>query len=335
MPSKTYPRLAETKPKKIFLDKTIAVRVGATNRRYYSDLAGKDLETGQKISIDPALITLKTAVMVNVKCPNEICGREFRKSISNINYSGHTYCRACIQVIDISGVRFGQLTAVRMVSTKGKCGAKWECTCDCGNTSVVSVGKLTSEWTRTCGDAKKHKSGTDNPSFADLTGKKIGGLTVLEFRGVNRYRNSLWLCRCKCGYEFVTASVNLTQGFIDNCGCSESDYRTRVNRRTTGKYHEWREAVAERDRYKCVLCGSDSEIAVHHIFSYKYYKKLRLDVSNGLTLCKDHHIEFHKIYGNAGATDVNFLDYMNGRHYKSAKDLLSLCEQRRPSSCLI
>lgn len=60
-------------------------------------------------------------------------------------------------------------------------------------------------------------------------------------------------------------------------------------------YKEWRKKVYERDGYKCVLCGNNKsgELQAHHIKPVKSYKELILDISNGLTVCKECHKEIH------------------------------------------
>jgi 5-methylcytosine-specific restriction endonuclease McrA len=51
----------------------------------------------------------------------------------------------------------------------------------------------------------------------------------------------------------------------------------------------WKLACKTRDDFKCVLCGSTEILQVHHVFSRKN-KGLFLDVANGLTLCRRHHM---------------------------------------------
>lgn len=50
----------------------------------------------------------------------------------------------------------------------------------------------------------------------------------------------------------------------------------------------WKKYCRVRDDFKCVLCGSQETLQVHHIFSRKN-KGLFLDVENGCTLCRDCH----------------------------------------------
>ena len=55
--------------------------------------------------------------------------------------------------------------------------------------------------------------------YKDLTGLKIGKLTVLE-PTQERIRNAVvWLCRCDCGNEILVESRRLKPGAIYSCGC--------------------------------------------------------------------------------------------------------------------
>lgn len=52
--------------------------------------------------------------------------------------------------IDITGQKFGRLTAIRDVGSIGK-GRRWECLCDCGNTTIVNLKDLRCSKTKSCG----------------------------------------------------------------------------------------------------------------------------------------------------------------------------------------
>lgn len=61
------------------------------------------------------------------------------------------------------------------------------------------------------------------------------------------------------------------------------------------QYKLWRESVFERDDYTCQDCGvRGGYITAHHIKSWAHYPDLRLELSNGLTLCE----ECHKLTDN-------------------------------------
>jgi len=65
--------------------------------------------------------------------------------------------------------------------------------------------------------------------------------------------------------------------------------------RNSVKYKLWREAIFERDDWTCKNCkkrskaGSYLRIEAHHKKPFKTYPKMRFDVENGITLCKQCH----------------------------------------------
>lgn len=68
-------------------------------------------------------------------------------------------------------------------------------------------------------------------------------------------------------------------------GISESNHLFRH----TKEYKEWRAQVFRRDGWSCVICGYRSckprDIRADHIKPFSKFPELRLEVSNGRTLC--------------------------------------------------
>lgn len=60
---------------------------------------------------------------------------------------------------DITGHRFGKLTAIKVNNKRGSGVYVWECVCDCGNTAMVAVGHLNSGNVRSCGCLRKLPDG--------------------------------------------------------------------------------------------------------------------------------------------------------------------------------
>lgn len=60
-----------------------------------------------------------------------------------------------------------------------------------------------------------------------LVGEKFGKLTVKEYAGTDKFRNSLWKCECACGRVIIEKGSLLTKGLerlgtVVSCGiCSE------------------------------------------------------------------------------------------------------------------
>lgn len=84
----------------------------------------------------------------------------------------------------------------------------------------------------------------------------------------------------------------------------------RTRGRKYPEYYEFVRAVLERDRYECVICGSNEKVNVHHIDSYDWAKDKRTDINNGITLCKEHHMQFHKEYGYGKNTSEQFSEFI-------------------------
>ena len=53
--------------------------------------------------------------------------------------------------LDITGRRFGRLTAIKRLNVKSTTSYKWLCQCDCGKTTQVSVANLTGGHVKSCG----------------------------------------------------------------------------------------------------------------------------------------------------------------------------------------
>lgn len=59
--------------------------------------------------------------------------------------------------LDLSGKRFGKLTAVKIAYVNNQGNTMWECVCDCGNTTITNGQFLKRGHTRSCGCAVSEK----------------------------------------------------------------------------------------------------------------------------------------------------------------------------------
>jgi hypothetical protein len=73
--------------------------------------------------------------------------------------------------------------------------------------------------------------------------------------------------------------------------------------RTSSEYGQWRTSVFTRDAYTCQKCSAHSGkghaviLEAHHMDCFADFPEKRLDVDNGITLCKECHHEFSLRYG--------------------------------------
>lgn len=115
---------------------------------------------------------------------------------------------------DITGQKFGRLTAVEPVRSEKGVGVIWRCRCDCGGEKEAPVSRLTRGTTRSCGCLR-----AENPRRKDITGQRFGRLVAKEFRGYNEKHMDCWLFQCDCGEEKVLPAAYVKWGNSRSCGC--------------------------------------------------------------------------------------------------------------------
>lgn len=84
-------------------------------------------------------------------------------------------------------------------------------------------------------------------------------------------------------YEEILMLFETVKGSIDTnrAGRNSKDYR------------KFRKRVLKRDEYTCQNCGCKRNLQVHHILPYAFYPSERINLSNGITLCKKCHYKEH------------------------------------------
>lgn len=155
-----------------------------------------------------------------------------------------------------------------------------------------------------------------------------------EYTLITKYTKSTEYIKVKhniCGTVFDTIAEALSQGH----GCprnecckkrgenhyrwkpelTEEDRLRNMSRTTDPKYINWRKNVLSRDEYKCAICNCKSTrknpLRVHHLNSWSDYIDDRYNEDNGITLCEEHHKEFHILYGYGNNTKEQFFEYYN------------------------
>jgi hypothetical protein len=59
-------------------------------------------------------------------------------------------------------------------------------------------------------------------------------------------------------------------------------------------HKKWIKDVIKRDGFLCQWCHKEKNLVAHHIMEWDKYPELRLEISNGLTLCRSCHMRHHK-----------------------------------------
>lgn len=126
---------------------------------------------------------------------------------------------------DLDGKRFGSWIVIDRADKK-LINGKWlrdavRCRCDCGIEEDVLVNNLTRGKSKSCRNCRIKKGGRKHE---DLTGKKFGRWTALEFESRISKRGiivSYWKCLCECGTIKTVETGHLKNGKSINrsCGC--------------------------------------------------------------------------------------------------------------------
>lgn len=115
--------------------------------------------------------------------------------------------------------------------------------------------------------------------------------------------------KCSCGRIKTTQVSHWLEGatHCNECKKPKGDKhhmwnplktnKMRLAKRQYAEYGIWRRNVFKRDKYTCQCCGvRNTYIQAHHILNYSEHYNLQHDITNGITLCRKCHNEFHKIY---------------------------------------
>jgi hypothetical protein len=57
----------------------------------------------------------------------------------------------------------------------------------------------------------------------EMSGQRFGRLLVLSYEGSNKFRQSLWKCKCDCGEYVVLPRTRLVSKNTTSCGCANKD----------------------------------------------------------------------------------------------------------------
>ena len=216
-----------------------------------------------------------------------------------------------MQLIDLTGKKFGNLTVISRAKNKGKLVA-WNCICDCGNSVVVTGNNLKNGHTKSCGCLKKitaKQIGKQNK--IDLTGKKFGYLTVLKDSGERGNKHSvLWECRCECGNITKVAAGDLIKGSTRSCGCKKKELR----RETRAK-----QMIGQRFGKLIVLAQVDEQDTD---LSYKYLCQCdcgNTKIVSGTSLKEGSVLSCGCIASSIGEQNIQTILETNGIFYEKEK----------------
>lgn len=135
------------------------------------------------------------------------------------------------ETIDMVGKTIGRLTVLERVGSDKKKQALFRCLCECGNEVITTGVSLRNGDTKSCGCL--HKEIVSRLNSKDLTGMRIGHITVLGVSGYREYKKSrrkIYHIKCDCGKEKdVEQSLLTRKNHIYSCGCETDSIISQKN----------------------------------------------------------------------------------------------------------
>ena len=118
----------------------------------------------------------------------------------------------------------------------------------------------------------------------DLTGKKIGRLTVITEAGSDKHGHVKWLCQCECGTQKVILGDPLQRGLTRSCGCLRKEAVSKATSTHgmsgTTTYSAWNSMLG-----RCIYPNTNG---------YKNYG------GRGITVCERWLHSFENFYADMG-----------------------------------
>lgn len=124
----------------------------------------------------------------------------------------------------------------------------------------------------------------------------------------NSYKNGKYLCKHCCLTIFSWMKIRTKENHPNwNPNLTNEE---RQNQHGIHGIMKWKKSVKKRDNHTCQCCSSKDSLCAHHINNFKNFKEQRLDINNGITLCKDCHCLIHKIFGKF-TNKENLLEFIS------------------------
>lgn len=122
---------------------------------------------------------------------------------------------------DLTGQRFGMLTAVECIGLSSRKLYVWLCTCDCGGSKNAVGADLTSGRTTSCGCMRSVSRQT---RVEDLLGMVFGNWRVVAKAPPGTNGQTFYYCDCACGNCKAkrVAAKYLKDGRSRSCGCIQA-----------------------------------------------------------------------------------------------------------------
>lgn len=211
----------------------------------------------------------------------------FHVSGTDLRRKRKTHCGCNFPLkYDISGHRFGSLTAIKSNRKRRKGHVIWETICDCGKIHFVTYGDLTSGHTKSCG-CKHWPTGKDHHNW---TGGSV------EVKLYIRSHLKEWKYQSLQKHAF-------------KCAVSGESNNLEVHHLVKPFISIFKESLKICNLKECQSVGEYSQKQLNYLL--EECNKLHFRYGLGVPLTTEIHNKFHSIYGTL-TTEKDFNDFKKG-----------------------
>ena len=267
----------------ILISKSVEQRWNAKNKNYYVSLGYKFTKMKDSFEVAAKHLPHGSAIKVSVSC--DYCGRIYEKSwyryqLENANSTIHKDCCSFCKKYKIVEASLASY----------------------GVNSVLKLPEIQERISKT----NFQKYGSKNPFQSDIIKEKIIKSNLKKYGVPHPMQNQVIRSKanltCMKKYGVPNILYKYHKRGEDNHRWKGGVAYHRVER-STSEYIIWRRRVFARDNYTCQCCKAKSSVGhpvflnAHHIYNWNDNPNKRFDVLNGITLCAECHLKFHKYYG--------------------------------------
>lgn len=156
-----------------------------------------------------------------------VCGKTVVTSTKSIQRQEVLSC-GCIRKEthkkDITGQKFGRLTALYPTNENNYGNTIWVFNCECGTTTKAPMSRVTTGKKKSCGCLEK-----ENKTPKYQVGDTVKHLTILEILPkTTKFSKKRYKCRCDCGN-----TTTITRSFLEknqDCGCTQKTKREEIQK---------------------------------------------------------------------------------------------------------
>ena len=136
-------------------------------------------------------------------------------------------------------------------------------------------------------------------------------------------KQNFHFCNKECQNKWQSENIRGKNHPNWNRDLTDEERNNSRDRRKIEGYTLFIASVLKRDNYTCQITGKTGvKLEVHHLNCFSDFKEVRMDLDNCITLSKEIHKLFHKIYGNRHNTKEQFEEFKHRYHSGEFKEVI-------------